>query len=108
MPWPPRSRRRKEGHTIRLDAAEPELLGEWDPARLERALDKLLSNAVKYSPRGGTIVLRVRRDGEWAVLEVVDQGIGIPPTDLPHVFERYRRGGNVEGRIAGTGIGLAG
>jgi signal transduction histidine kinase len=43
-----------------------------------------------------------------AVLSVSDRGEGIPPDDLPHIFERFRRGGNVEGRIPGTGIGLAG
>jgi signal transduction histidine kinase len=46
-------------------------------------------------------------DGIWAVLSVTDQGIGIPVADLPHVFERYRRGGNVTGQIAGSGIGLS-
>jgi signal transduction histidine kinase len=46
-------------------------------------------------------------DGQ-AILRVSDRGEGIPPTDLPHIFERFRRGRNVEGRIPGTGIGLAG
>jgi len=44
--------------------------------------------------------------GAWAVLAVRDRGLGIPPADLPHLFERFHRGGNVVGRIAGTGIGL--
>ncbi|MGE3599462.1 MAG: sensor histidine kinase [Dehalococcoidia bacterium] len=42
------------------------------------------------------------------MIQVQDEGIGIPPADLPHIFERYQRGANVAGRIAGTGIGLAG
>jgi len=49
----------------------------------------------------------VDREGESAVLAVHDRGIGIPEADLPHVFERFRRGANVLGRVDGTGIGLA-
>ncbi len=101
-----------ERHQLRLEASESSLVGEWDAARLERVLANLLSNAVKYSPQGGEIVVRVRRDedaaGAWAVLEVQDQGLGIPKADLSYIFERFRRGRNVQGRIAGTGIGLAG
>jgi signal transduction histidine kinase len=47
-------------------------------------------------------------DEAWAHIDVVDQGLGIPPADLPHVFERFHRGANVVGRILSTGIGLAG
>ena len=98
-------------HAIRLhgDAA---LVGNWDRSRLERVLTNLLGNAIKYSPAGGEIVVRLRRadeaDGAWAVLTVADRGIGIPASDLPHVFERFRRGANVRDRIAGSGIGLSG
>lgn len=97
-------------HKIVVDAAVPELVGHWDVQRLERALDNLLSNAVKYSPNGGTITIRVAREhgsqGAWALIAVQDQGVGIPAADLPFLFERFRRGGNVAGRIKGTGIGL--
>jgi signal transduction histidine kinase len=95
-----------EKHTIVVDAREPALVGDWDERRLLRVLDNLLSNAIKYSP-GGQIRVGVAREGEWAVLAVQDCGIGIPEADLPHVFERFRRGANVLGRIDGTGIGLA-
>jgi signal transduction histidine kinase len=88
------------------------VVGEWDRMRLERVLDNLLSNAVKYSPQGGPIAIRVGREddagGAWAVVSVRDDGIGVPAEDLPWIFERYRRAGNVAGRVAGTGIGLAG
>jgi signal transduction histidine kinase len=47
-------------------------------------------------------------DGPVAVLSIADQGVGIPADDLPHIFERFRRGGNVAGRIAGSGLGLWG
>jgi signal transduction histidine kinase len=84
----------------------------WDPSRLGRVLDNLLENAVKYSPAGGDVVVRIDQtasaDEAWARIDVVDQGLGIPPADLPHVFERFHRGTNVVGRFLGTGIGLAG
>jgi len=63
---------------------------------------------VKYSPRGGEIAVEVAAAGGAAVLVVRDSGVGIPAADLPHVFERFRRAGNVADRIAGTGLGLAG
>jgi signal transduction histidine kinase len=97
-----------ERHTIKVEAEVPALEGLWDPARLHRVLDNLVSNAVKYSPRGGDVLVRVAPDGEeWAVLTVRDHGIGIPEDDLPDVFGWFRRAGNVTGRITGTGIGLA-
>jgi signal transduction histidine kinase len=79
--------------------------------RLDRVLDNLLSNAIKFSPNGGGITVAVAHEdvvgGPWAVVAVRDQGLGIPAADLPRVFERFRRARNVEGRIGGTGIGLA-
>src|SRR5581483_10377206 len=98
-------------HAVRVEAAGP-LVGNWDPARLERVLTNLLDNAIKYSPAGGEVVVSVESEGSgpeaWAVLRVRDRGIGIPADDLPRVFERFHRGANVAGRIPGTGLGLAG
>ncbi|MGH2586390.1 MAG: sensor histidine kinase [Dehalococcoidia bacterium] len=100
---------RSERHTIRFQAEPAELIGEWDAARIARVAANLLSNAVKYSPAGGTITVTVAREGnDWAILCVRDEGVGIPATDLPHIFERYQRGANVARWIAGTGIGLSG
>jgi PAS domain S-box-containing protein len=99
-------------HRVAVETTERELVGVWDPARLGRVLDNLLSNAVKYSPAGGKVTVSVAREQQagknWAVMRVRDQGVGIPAADQPHIFERFRRGANVVGRIAGTGIGLAG
>jgi len=87
------------------------LVARCDPDRIDRALQNLLSNALKYSPAGGDIVVGVTReehdDHRWAALSVTDRGVGIPAADLPRIFDRFERGGNVRGRIAGTGIGLA-
>jgi signal transduction histidine kinase len=89
-----------------VEATVPALVGRWDGARLERVLLNLLANAVKYSPGGGEISLTVSQEDHWATVVVRDQGLGIPTADLPHIFERFHRAGNV-GRITGTGIGLA-
>jgi signal transduction histidine kinase len=96
-----------ERHHIELSTTVSSVRGMWDATRLERVLANLLSNAVKYSPHGGDISITVDSDGDWAVLSVADRGIGIPVTDLPHVFDRFRRGENAAGKIPGTGIGLA-
>jgi signal transduction histidine kinase len=98
-------------HPIRVQAVESSLIGCWDRSRIERVLTNLLGNAIKFSPDGSEIVVRVDQETDngraWAVMSVTDRGIGIPAADLPHVFERYRRGGNVTGQIAGSGIGLS-
>lgn len=98
-------------HRVVMEARVPELMGSWDAARLERVLGNLVSNAIKYSPSGGDICIVLTRervlDRDWAVLAVQDHGVGIPASDLPYIFERFHRGGNVTGKIPGTGIGLA-
>ena len=98
-------------HRIRVEAADAVLIGHWDGAGLYRVLDNLVGNAVKYSPSGGEIVLRLRLEsdkaGSWVVLKVSDPGLGIPSADLPHVFELATRARNVRDQIEGTGVGLA-
>ena len=94
-------------HAILLETGDEELAGEFDEAQLRRVIANLLDNAVKYSPDGGEVRVRLRRDGLRAILEVQDEGIGIPAFDLPHVFTFRHRGGNV-GAITGSGVGLAG
>ncbi|MDP8923691.1 MAG: PAS domain S-box protein [Chloroflexota bacterium] len=99
-------------HELRVEVETTQSVGEWDRPRLERVLSNLVSNAIKFSPDGGRITVRVREerrdDADWVALDVQDQGVGIPADDLPHVFERFFRGSNVTGTIEGTGLGLAG
>jgi signal transduction histidine kinase len=57
---------------------------------------------------GGEIAVRVTRKGEWAMLTVADQGLGIPAADRSRIFERFQRGRNVAGYVPGSGVGLAG
>ncbi len=100
-------------HRFSVVVGTPEggIVGHWDAMRLERALDNLVGNAIKFSPTGGNITLTVGReagaDPEVAVLQVRDEGIGIPARDLPHVFECFRRAKNATNTIPGTGVGLA-
>jgi two-component system sensor histidine kinase BaeS len=79
-----------------------------DAGRLEQVIDNLLANALRYTNEGGTVTLRLRPQEATAVLEVIDTGIGIPPEDLPHVFERFWRADKSRSRATGgAGIGLA-
>jgi signal transduction histidine kinase len=96
-----------EPHRVRLDARVAALVGQWDARRLQRVIDNLLSNALKYSREDAEVVVRVDGAQDAAVLSVEDQGIGIPSADLPNIFERFQRGSNVVGRVDGTGVGLA-
>jgi len=93
-------------HRLVVETAHADLVGNWDESRIRRVIDNLLSNAVKYSPAGGDVIVILKRQGDLAVVEVSDSGVGIPADDLSHIFERFRRGSNV-GQIQGTGIGLA-
>jgi signal transduction histidine kinase len=79
-----------------------------DALRLQRVVGNLVGNAIKYSPDGGEVNIKVEAHDTDVILTVRDRGIGIPGADQARVFERFQRGSNVEGRIAGTGIGLAG
>ena len=93
-------------HRCRLEA-EGEVTADVDPFRIRQLLTNLLDNAVKYSPEGGEVVVEIRRDGDAAVLAVADSGIGIPADDLPHLFDRFHRGSNVDDRrFHGLGLGL--
>jgi two-component system, OmpR family, sensor histidine kinase CiaH len=96
-----------EERGVRLCVEAPEetrVLG--DAGRLRQVLLILLDNALKYTPDGGGITVRVARAGGQARLEVRDTGPGIAPADLPHLFERFYRADKARSS-AGTGLGLA-
>jgi signal transduction histidine kinase len=97
-----------ERHRVVVEAPEAPVLGAWDPVRLERVISNLVHNAVKYSPDGGDVRVRIGAPEEgWVNLTVSDSGVGIPADDLSRLFSRFHRGANVAGRIAGTDLGLA-
>ena len=77
-----------------------------DEKLLRSILINLLSNAIKYSPQGGEVHLALMCEGEEAVFQIQDSGIGIPKEDQEHLFELFYRGKNIE-NISGTGLGLS-
>lgn len=77
-----------------------------DAARLAQVVRNLLLNAFKFTPPGGRVELSIERHVDRVLLRVTDTGTGIPPVDLPHVFERFWRGSGAGG-TRGSGIGLA-
>ncbi len=79
-----------------------------DPDRLEQALANLIRNAIRHTPPGGIIALQVEADAQWACLHVRDTGEGIPPEDLPRIWERFFRGEETHRNAdRGAGLGLA-
>jgi signal transduction histidine kinase len=98
-----------ERRAIRLDVALPEepILFHGDPGQLERVVGNLLSNALKFTPRGGTVRVTVGASVARVRIVVRDNGPGIPEPDQPHIFERYYRADGVGTSHPGTGIGLA-
>ncbi|MEU5040848.1 HAMP domain-containing sensor histidine kinase [Streptomyces griseorubiginosus] len=95
-------------HNWRLDLPDEPALVSGDAARLQQVLINLLGNARKHTPEGTTVTARVQRRGPWMCVEVEDNGQGIPPDLLPHVFERFARGDSSRSRASGsTGLGLA-
>ncbi len=88
------------------DEAVGVVVGDAD--RLRRALDNLLTNAIRRSPADGIVVVRLARDGGDALVEVVDDGPGFPPAFLPRAFERFARADDARIRdTGGSGLGLA-
>ena len=84
----------------------PALVG--DRLRLHQVLDNLVSNALKFTPEGGSVDVRTSSDGDHVTVEVSDTGIGIPIADQPRLFERFfRSSAATDQAIPGTGLGLA-
>ncbi|MFF4399951.1 sensor histidine kinase [Streptomyces sp. NPDC001480] len=95
-------------HNWRLDLPDEPALVAADAARIQQVLVNLLGNARKHTPPGTTIIARVQRRGPWMCVDVEDNGQGIQPDLLPHVFERFARGDAARSRATGsTGLGLA-
>ena len=88
-----------------LDPRLPIVSGDRD--RLIQVVANLVNNAVKYSPDGGTVTVSTRLEGQFALVSVSDTGLGIPPDEIGHVFERFRRvRSGAAQSIPGTGLGL--
>jgi signal transduction histidine kinase len=93
--------------TVLCDSAGPVHV-EGDRARMKQVVVNLLDNAIKYTPSGGRVRLRIAHEAAHAVLEVADDGIGIPQDALPHVFKRfYRVDASRSREQGGAGLGLS-
>jgi len=96
-----------EAPRLKTEFLEPHLWGNWDRGRIEQALTNLISNALKYSPEGGEVVVEVGRRGAEAMVSVRDQGIGIPTEQQDRIFEPFVRAANARlKKIEGAGLGL--
>jgi signal transduction histidine kinase/DNA-binding response OmpR family regulator len=94
-------------HELSLQLPSEPLQIKADPARLAQVLSNLLNNAAKYTPEGGRIWLAVEREGGYAVFRVRDNGTGIPPQILPHIFDLFTQADQSLDRAhGGLGIGL--
>jgi signal transduction histidine kinase len=99
---------RESGVNIELQMADNLPLVQADPGRLGQVFDNLLGNAIKFSPTGSSITVRVGRDGDFVRADVEDRGIGIPADKLDRIFDRfYQIDGSTTRRYGGTGLGLA-
>ncbi|WP_373273987.1 sensor histidine kinase [Streptomyces anulatus] len=105
------ARAENAGVTLAVTATAPGRALRADPVRLRQAVGNLVSNAVRHTPEGGRVTLRAyaHEEGDGTVLvEVADTGSGIPPEDLPHVFDRFWRAEKSRSRrTGGSGLGLA-
>jgi PAS domain S-box-containing protein len=96
------------GHQLRATLPQEPLPVEVDRTRLMQVLTNLLSNAAKYTPPGGHVQLNARREGKEAIVEVVDDGVGIPPAAQTKVFDMFEQvSGHLSRSQGGLGIGLA-
>jgi two-component system sensor histidine kinase BaeS len=94
--------------TLTAEVADADLVLIADPVRLRQAIGNLVANALRYTPPDGRVTVRAAADGDDVVFEVADTGIGIPPGDLPFVFDRFWRADKSRTRqTGGSGLGLA-
>ena len=99
---------KEKGIEIKIDVPTDMVFVDADPLRLEQIVWNLLNNAVKFTPKGGKVELRLTSEGELAQLVVADTGQGIEPAFLPHVFEMFRQAdATISRKHGGMGIGLA-
>ncbi|MCB0661764.1 MAG: response regulator, partial [Saprospiraceae bacterium] len=94
--------------SLSLQAETDQVIMDFDPEQIKQVMNNLISNAVKFTPSGGTIDINVRQENQELVLEVKDSGGGINASDLEHIFDRFYQAESSESRRwEGSGIGLA-
>ena len=99
---------RRRGVELSLHLPDAPIRIRHDPQRIGQVVANLVANAVKFTPRGGSVSVDVAGTSDGARIEVVDTGVGIDVSELPHIFERFYRGSRAnEARGSGSGLGLA-
>ena len=95
-------------YEIKRELGNQALWIEIDTDQMMRVIDNIMNNAIKYSPDGGTITVRLKQNQNWVLLSISDQGLGIPRKDLGKLFDRFYRADKARSRAqGGTGLGLA-
>ena len=98
----------RKGVKLTMSVPEEPIRQRHDPQRLGQVLGNLIGNAIKFTPAGGTVDVKLEKSKEGAEMRVLDSGVGIDPQELPMVFERFYRGAQAhESRAAGSGLGLS-
>jgi signal transduction histidine kinase len=92
------------GHRFVAQLDGDALAAQADPEKLRQVLEQLVSNAVKYSPDGGTVTVSAHRRDETVELAVSDEGVGVPPGERERIFSKFYKAGDASAR--GTGLGL--
>ncbi len=102
-----RSRAIEKKQQIQIDEMDDLPLVLGNPVRLRQMLTNLITNSIKYTPEGGEITVLARDAEEQIIVQVNDNGQGIPTIDQPYIFDKFYRAGNVSSDVPGTGLGLA-
>ncbi len=97
----------QQGIALSVNGPDQPLMADFDPGHMATVLRNLLGNALKFTPRDGTITVDLAQEDSQIVLRVTDTGYGIDAKDLAHIFERYYQGDQTHAGQPGTGIGLA-
>jgi PAS domain S-box-containing protein len=92
---------------VHMDIAQALPALRANPIRLRQVLDNVVGNAIKYSYPNGEIHIFIRFEEDQIILQVTDQGPGIPPADQPHIFDKFYRATNISSDVEGSGLGLA-
>jgi len=95
------------GITFQISLPEQPLLIKADENKIKQVVINLINNAIKYNQAGGLVIVRLWGNEQTAGFSIQDTGVGIPETDLPHVFEKFFRAHNIQETYPGTGLGLS-
>lgn len=97
----------ERSQTITVEVSEnlPDVFG--NPVHLRQVAENLIGNAVRYTPLGGQITVRITQERDQVIFQVIDTGLGIPRADQPYIFDKFYRASNIPEDVIGSGLGLA-